>query len=118
MTGGKIRAASRGIEIRSSTRVADVGLSEVGRGIVVTAGGSADVDNVNVESTGKPVDVRPGGSLRLQRSTLSAPPVERSWMPLVGVAALALALLLQAMSHVRTRRRREVLAPPGVWNTS
>ena len=118
VTGGTVRAANRGIEIRSTAQVADVSVSEVGQGIVVTASGSADVDHVNVAAKGKPVDVRRGGSMRIQRSTLNDPPVEKSWMSLVGIAALSLAVLLHAVSHIRTRHRKEVLAPPGVWNTT
>jgi parallel beta-helix repeat protein len=119
VTGGKVRGAPRGMEIRAATRVADVGLSEVGQGIVVTATGSADVDHVDVAATDRSVQVRSGGSLRLQRSTLDAPSItRRSWMPLAGISAVSMAVLLQFVSHLRTRRRREVLAPPGVWNTT
>ncbi|HVF14957.1 MAG TPA: right-handed parallel beta-helix repeat-containing protein [Acidimicrobiales bacterium] len=119
VTGGWVWGGGKGIEIRAVTRIAGVTLADVDRGIVVTGTGSAAGDHVTVGARHRPVQVHPGGSLRLTESSLgevaSGPD---SWMPLAGVAAVGVAVLLQALSHRRERQRRAEHAPPGVWNTT
>ena len=118
VTGGDVRRAPRGLEIRAATRVADVTLVQVEQGLVVTGTGIADVERVDVAAGSRPVRVEPGGTLRVADSTLDGRPAARDrWLPLAGLAAVSVAVSLQMVSRLRHRDRRAVQAPPGVWNT-
>ncbi|MGH9189962.1 MAG: right-handed parallel beta-helix repeat-containing protein [Acidimicrobiales bacterium] len=124
ITGGEIRRAAKGIDIRSFTRVSGVAMSDVDQGVRVTGTGIAQVDGIEVDARAKPVQVAPDGFIDLARSTLrsatftSAP--RRPWMPLIGAGSVSVAVLLQGLSR---RRRRDadrlmVAPPPGIWNTA
>jgi parallel beta-helix repeat protein len=130
----RVAGAPIGVEVRAPARLRGTVVSRADRGIVVTDRGIAAIDDATVAAAGAGVDIRPGGLVRLRTSSISSatplsgsppravlantlvvPPGPLPWLAMVGVAYLAVAIVLQLVHQRRNRtdaRLREV--PQGV----
>ena len=118
--GGTIRGAAVGISVRTATQVTGTAVSQVDNAVVVVGGASARLDRVKLTARLQPVKTHTAGAVTVHGSSLrslTSSGDERAWLPLVGAAAIALAVALEVFRR-RRDRREPVLAPPGVWNTS
>ena len=120
VTGGEIRSATTGLEVRTITRISDVKMSAVGEALVVSDTGIADVEGVELPRGRQSVRVEPGGLAELGTVPLEPGPglPARPLTALAGAAAVSLAVALHVLARRRSRRERALAAPPHVWNTA
>ncbi|MBW3573531.1 MAG: right-handed parallel beta-helix repeat-containing protein [Actinobacteria bacterium] len=120
--GDEIRGAARGIDIRTTAQLWGVRISEVERGVTVASTGIARLEQVDVNASLQALRVDPGGLVTVDNSTLvpaPADPVARRqdpWLPLVGVSAILVAVLLELVRWKRERRDLPSPIPAEVWN--
>jgi parallel beta-helix repeat protein len=106
-------------------------VERAGQGIVVTERGIAAIDDVTVRAVTAGLDIRPGALVRLRTSSIESPsPLAGSppratlanrlvapagpvrWLAVVGVAYLAVAVLLQVVHKSRNRVGRKLREVP------
>lgn len=121
-----IHSAPVGIEIGTAVDIEGVEISEVDRGIVVRSDSILEIRSSAIEAVDAAIRLHPQALASIgDQVGLNAPdPVHvpvptlywRRWLPLVGLAAIVIAVVLEIFRIARTREEAFGLAPPGVTN--
>jgi parallel beta-helix repeat protein len=127
--GGRVEGGRNGVEVRQPAAVRNLELARVRDGIVVRPGGSATLEGLTVDATRIGVRIDPGAKATLERSTVDAPEAVRGelppgpgnylapppvpprpfpWLAVAGVAAVASAVVFEALAVTRERRHRRL----------
>lgn len=128
--GGEIQGAARGLAIHTATRISDLQVSGVQEGVVVTPTGIAELTGVGVRASQNALRVDGEGLVEVHDSNLVPSPAgevlsdgsdgsdgsDDLWLPLIGIGAVTLAVLLEVLRWVRERRDLPSPAPAEVWN--
>ncbi len=120
--GGEITGAARGVDVRTATRISGLRIADVDQGVVVASTGIARLAELDVHARHESLRTEPGGLVEVERSVLvplpedtTSPPPDL-WLPMAGVGAVVIALLLELLRWVRERRDLPSPTPVGIWN--
>ena len=127
----RVSGAPVGVEVRAPARLRGTTVERAGQGIVVTERGIAAIDDATVRAVTAGLDIRPGALVRLRTSSIESPsPLAGSppratlanrlvapagpirWLAVMGVAYLAVAVLLQVVHKSRNRVGRKLQEVP------
>ena len=118
----EIRGAVRGVDIRTTTQMWGVQVSEVDQGVTVATTGIAQLEQVEVDARLQSLRVEPGGMATVASSTLFPRPSDLAsskkdaWLPFIGVSAVLIAVMLELVRWRRERRDLPCPVPAGIWN--
>ncbi|MGQ0743018.1 MAG: right-handed parallel beta-helix repeat-containing protein [Acidimicrobiales bacterium] len=106
VTGGTISGGRRGFDVRTFVRLVAVKVTDVADGVLVRATGIAELDKMEISATNRGLVVEEDGWVETVDSTVDASRAQvgggaRSPLPLLGIAALLVAGLLQVVAKVR-----------------
>lgn len=134
--GGTVFGGDTGIDLRSLVEVERVRIAGVDRGVRVAPGavtalralridasevGVAIDDPAETDLRASSVDAATPvrGSLTFaEANVMSAAPFIRSWLPLVGMGVLLVAVSFEVLRSFRSRHQESPRAPAPVWNTA
>lgn len=122
--GGAVRGADRGLVIQTATEVSGLTVSDVDEGVIVAPTGFARLEGVTVDARQRSLRIDGEGFIEVNGSLLQpAPPGTKlgegssmAWLPLAGIGAVTMAVVLEVLRWVRERRDVPSPAPAGVWN--
>ncbi|MBW3642884.1 MAG: right-handed parallel beta-helix repeat-containing protein [Actinobacteria bacterium] len=120
--GGEVRGAIRGVDVRTASTLSDLRISEVDHGVVVASTGIAELVRLDVNARLESLRVETGGMVTVSDSRLfPAPPDLGSsegvpWLPLAGVAAVLIGVMLELLRSRRERRGLPSPATARIWN--
>ncbi|HSH58325.1 MAG TPA: right-handed parallel beta-helix repeat-containing protein, partial [Acidimicrobiales bacterium] len=118
----EIRGAPQGVDIRTTTRLSAVQISGVELGVTVANTGIARLEEVEVEASVDGLRVDRGGRVSITGSHLFPEPTDLAssepdtWLPLIGVGAVLVAVMLELLRWRRERRDLPSPIPAEVWN--
>lgn len=126
ITRTEIAGAPVGVDARSATDVDTALIRGVDTGLVVRDAGVLEVRNTEIDAAVIGVHLFEGTQVSLATSTDVSAPTEvlvpsrpqawRTYLPLIGIAIILIAIVLEIVRGARTAGERYRLAPPGVVN--
>lgn len=118
----EVRGAVRGVDIRTTTEMSGVKISDVDQGVMVASTGIAQLERVEINARLQSLRVEPGGMADVESSRLFPRPSDLAsskkdaWLPYIGVSAVLVAIMLELVRWKRERRDHPCPVPTGVWN--
>ncbi|HSH22748.1 MAG TPA: NosD domain-containing protein, partial [Acidimicrobiales bacterium] len=119
----EVLGAARGIDIRTTAQLSGVRIEQVERGVTVASTGIARLEEVEINASLQALRVDPGGLVTIESSTLYPAPSglasaesNDTWLPLIGVGAVLVAVTLELVRWRRERRDLPSPIPAEVWN--
>lgn len=118
----EVLGAARGMDIRTTAQLSGVRIEQVERGVTVASTGIARLEEVEIHASLQALRVDPGGLVTIESSRLFPEPSDLAsaesdpWLPLIGVGAVLVAVMLELVRWKRERRDLPSPIPAEVWN--